>query len=428
MTSGNRSQEPICIDNQEARSRLADLADVFLMSDRPIHVPVDDSVVRVLTDEPGGILPIRRSRGYAPYPVPISFDGPSVLAVGGELKATACLTAGSHAFMSQHIGDMENLETFEMFERVTEHLLEIFKTQPEVMACDMHPGYLSARWAREHRVDLPLVEVQHHHAHVASLLAEHGHNGPVIGFSFDGTGYGTDGTIWGGEVLLADLREFERVGHLAPSVLAGGDAAVRHPRRQALTRLAEAGVAWDGDLPPVKESPEDERRILARQLQRRINTVETTSMGRLFDAVSSLCGVCHVAEYEGQAAIELESMAGDAEGFYPLPTVGGVWDTDVLVRAVVADVRRGADPGSVSARFHRSVANAMRRAALDLSARHGLRTVGLSGGVFQNVTLTRMAVSALTQEGFEVLTHRRVPPNDGGLALGQAAVAASRSA
>jgi hydrogenase maturation protein HypF len=421
MTSGNRSQEPICVDNDEARHRLGGIADMFLLHDRPIHVPCDDSVVRVTE---GRLSPVRRSRGYAPYPIPIAFPGPEVLAVGGELKATACLTRGRHAFMSQHIGDMENLETLEAFEAAVRHLETLFRVSPQVVACDLHPRYLSSEWAR--RSERRVVEVQHHHAHVASLLAEHGTAGPIVGFSFDGTGYGTDGTAWGGEVLVADLSGFDRVGHLRPSALAGGDTAVRRPYRQALARLAEAGIGWSERLAPVRAAGAEERRVLSAQLERGLNTVATTSMGRLFDAVAALAGLRQVVTYEGQAAIELEALADLATGAYRIEVGdGGVWDTTALVAAVAADALSGEPVGVISGRFHRGVALAIGEAAGAAREAHGLEVVGLTGGVFQNVVLTRLAGDELRRRGFRVLLHRLVPPNDGGLALGQAAVAAT---
>ncbi len=433
MTSGNRSSEPICTDDDQARDALGGIADAFLCHNRPIHVPCDDSVVRVLHLDGPAVLPVRRSRGYAPYPVPVSFAGPPILAVGGELKATFCLTRGGHAFMSQHIGDMENLETLDAFERAVEHLTGLFATQPEVLASDTHPGYLSVGWARRLAGDRPLVTVQHHHAHLAALMAEHRIDGPIIGFSFDGTGYGDDGTIWGGEVMVADLLDFERVGHLRPALLAGGDLAVRRPYRQALARMVDAGVEWGAGLAPVRAATAEELRVLPVQLERRVQTTDTTSMGRLFDAVASLCGVRQHVTYEGQAAIELEAVAGlpslpgpNIADSYRIPIdEAGEWDTRPLIRAVAADVARGAPAHQVSARFHVSVAAAMTEAAERVRATHGLRDVGLSGGVFGNVVLTTHAHRALTARGFRVLTHRLVPSNDGGLALGQAAVAAA---
>ncbi len=290
MTSGNYSDEPIAKDNAEARTRLAELADAFLMHDRDIHVWADDSVLRVFE---GRELPVRRSRGYAPFPVQLPFAAPPLLAAGGELKATFCLARGRHAFLSQHIGDMENLETLQAFEQAVAHFQAIFRCAPEVLVSDLHPRYLASRWARQQAGERPHLRVQHHHAHLAAALAENGYPGdrPVIGFSFDGTGYGLDGAIWGGEVLLADYAGFERAYHLAYVPLAGGDAAIRRPYRVALAHLQAAGVEWDDDLPPVAACPPAERTVLARQLRAGLNTVPTSSLGRLFDAVAALIGL-----------------------------------------------------------------------------------------------------------------------------------------
>lgn len=409
-------------------------------------MPCDDSVVRLVTAEPETdaagqrpdqkeqILPIRRCRGYAPYPVAVAFaEGPSILAVGGELKATFCLRRDGHAFMSQHLGDMADLETLQAFERAVAHMTALFRTEPEVLACDTHPGYLSADWARRNAAGRPVIEVQHHHAHIASLPAEHRHDGPVIGFSFDGTGYGTDGTIWGGEILVADLAGFDRVGHLCPSLLAGGDAAVRRPYRQALARLNDAGIGWEDVLPPVAATTALEQNTLKTQLRQGLGTVQTTTMGRLFDAVASLCGVRQVISYAGQAAIELEAMVGTdtvpIDGSYAIPIdEAGEWDTRPLIKAVADDVRNDVPVTAIAAKFHGGIVQAMVIAAAAVRKTHGLEVVGLSGGVFQNLVLTAGAARALAANGFTVLTHRMVPPNDGGLALGQAAVAATRLA
>ncbi len=425
MTSGNRSQEPIAYRNDEARERLADLADAFVMHDRDIHVPVDDSVVRILD---GAELPIRRSRGYAPYPIALPMDVPPLLATGGELKATFCLAAGRHGFMSQHIGDMENLETLDAFGRAVEHMRSLFRIEPDLYATDLHPGYLSGAWAERVAGGRPVVRVQHHHAHIASVMAEHRVTEPVIGFSFDGTGYGTDGTIWGGEVLIADLAEAERAAHLRPVPLAGGDRTVRRPYRMALAHLWAAGIAWEPGIAAVEACPAAERRVLRTQLERGLNTVPTSSMGRLFDAVSSLAGVCHQATYEAQAAIELEALVdGHARGSYRFDLDGATIDPAPVLRALLADLDDGVPVPVVASRFHRSIAEMIGDVAGDLRTRTGLGTVGLSGGVFQNATLTTMTRRRLERDGFTVLTHRLVPPNDGGLALGQAVIAATRA-
>ena len=426
MTSGNLSEEPIITQNEEAVEHLGGLADGYLIHDRDIHVPCDDSVIRVLD---GAEYPIRRSRGYAPFPVPLPFESPPILATGGELKATFCLAAGHDGFMSQHIGDMENLETLDAFTRTVDHFVDLFRIEPEVIATDLHPGYLSTKWAE--RQGLPVVKVQHHHAHIASVMAEHGVRDSVIGFSFDGTGYGPDGTIWGGEVLVAGYESFERVGHLKATPLPGGDAAVKSPAKMALSYLHTAGIPWNDDLPPVSALPDTERAVLAAQLNRGINTVPTTSMGRLFDAVSAIAGVRQSVTYEAQAAIEFEALIDSSEGgthtFAIIERDGLlVIDPSSVLRAMADDVVADEAAGVIAARFHRGVAEMIVETAERVRSRTGLTTVGLSGGVFQNVTLTHATRAALIERDFQVLVHRLVPPNDGGLALGQAVIAAAR--
>jgi hydrogenase maturation protein HypF len=430
MTSGNYSNEPIVKDNDEARRTLGKLADALLLHNRDIHARCDDSVIRVFQ---GRELPVRRSRGYAPFPVKLPFELRPTLAVGGELKATFCLTAGDHAFMSQHIGDMENLETLEAFSQAADHFEAIFRTRPEILACDRHPGYLSSRWARERVGDRPLIQVQHHHAHIAALMAEEGLDGeePVIGFSFDGTGYGDDGAIWGGELLVADYRGYERLAHLAYVPLPGGDAAVKRPYRTALAHLAAAGVEWADDLPPVQACPPSERNVLARQIERGFNAVPTSSMGRLFDAVAALAGVRQQVTYEAQAAIELEALAGEPArtqtgGYrFALDRTREPWRFDAapVIRAVVDDVQDDVPAAIIGDKFHNAVADLILDLSLAVRAERSLNQVALSGGVFQNVTLLRLAADRLNAAGFHVLVHRLVPPNDGGLALGQAVIA-----
>jgi len=426
MTSGNLSEEPIITVDDDAVDRLGMLADAFIVHDRDIHVPCDDSVIRILD---GAEYPIRRSRGYAPFPVPLPFESPQILATGGELKATFCLAAGRDGFMSQHIGDMENLETLDAFTRAVEHFTDLFRIEPELIAADLHPGYLSTKWAEQQ--SLPVVKVQHHHAHVASVMAEHGVLEPIIGFSFDGTGYGTDGTIWGGEVLVANYEGFERAGHLKATPLPGGDAAVKHPAKMSLSYLHTAGIPWSADLPPVSALPDTERALLTTQLERGINTVPTTSMGRLFDAVSAIAGVRQTVTYEAQAAIEFEALIDAAEGGAYGFAISErddllVVDPAPVLHSIVDDVGAGESTGAIAARFHRSVAAMIVETAERVRKQTGLTTVGLSGGVFQNVTLTHATRSALIERDFEVLIHRLVPPNDGGLALGQAVIAAAR--
>jgi hydrogenase maturation protein HypF len=424
LTSGNLSDEPICYDDEDARARLSGIADAFLTHDRPIHVPCDDSVVRVVD---GHELPIRRSRGYAPLPVPVS-STVDVLAVGAELKNTFCLTRGPYAFCSQHLGDMASLATLQAFERAVGHLTGLYGARPAVVAADAHPAYQTRSWARRNHA-ARLVEVQHHHAHVASLLAEHGRVGrPALGVAFDGTGYGSDGTIWGGEFLLVgqSIDTFTRVAHLRAIELPGGDAAVRHPWRVALAYLHATGLAWDEDLPPVAQAPPAQVRLLRAQLDRGLRCVRCTSIGRLFDAVSALLGVCQSITYEAQAAIELEALAGDGAATTapwssaPLPFIDGELDPAPLLAGLVAGLRAGVAVEALAAGFHDAVADAVVTVASTVEC----PTVGLTGGVFQNVRLLRACRTRLEAAGFEVLTHRVVPGNDGGLALGQAVISA----
>lgn len=436
MTSGNIAGEPIVTDDDEAVRRLAHLADAWLSHDRPIRIPCDDSVVRVSDGEP---LFVRRSRGYAPFPVPLPVPVRPALATGGDLKNVLCLAEGHRAWLSAHIGDMDDLATQLAFERAEAHLETVTGVRPQLLAADRHPGYRSGRWAQSHTDGRPLVRVQHHHAHIAAAMAEHGlrDGHPVIGVAFDGTGYGDDHTIWGGEILLADYDGYRRFGQLGYVPLPGGDTTVRRPYRMALAHLRAAGIDWDGDLPPVAACPPDERRLLARQLERDLNCVPTSSMGRLFDAVSSLAGVCHHAGYEAQAAIALEAAAltaGEDPGpGYAFALRGGqtgpaaadlVADPAPVLTAVVADLRAGTAVPLIAARFHGAVADLVRRGCALARERAGLTTVALTGGVFANTLLAEATARLLRQDGFTVLRHRRVPPNDGGLALGQIVVAA----
>lgn len=430
MTSGNYSNEPIIKDNDEALQNLATLADAFLLHNRDIHVQCDDSVLRVFE---GHELPIRRSRGYAPFPVRLPFSLPSVLAVGGELKSTFCLVKDDYAFMSQHLGDMENLETLQAFEKSLQQMQAIFRVTPEIIAADNHPRYLSSQWAHNHQGTRQLIGVQHHHAHIAAVLAENQWNGDalVIGVSFDGTGYGTDGAIWGGEVLLADYQAFQRIAHLRYAPLPGGDASIKRPYRTALAYLWQAGIPWDESLPSVAACSLSERKILRQQLEKNLNTAQTSSMGRLFDAVAALAGVRQTVTYEAQAAIEFEAMmdtrVADAYTFALCEGEPLQIDFAALLRAVVADVQAQVPVPTIAAKFHNAVANLICELALHFRAKFNLHQVALSGGVFQNVTLLQTAKAKLLAEHFTVFTHKLVPPNDGGLALGQAVIAGKLS-
>ncbi|WNM32965.1 carbamoyltransferase HypF [Streptomyces sp. Li-HN-5-11] len=435
MTSGNRSGEPIVTDDDEALVRLAGLADAWLAHDRPIASPCDDSLLRVRSDGTEQVL--RRSRGYVPRPLRLPLVVRPALAVGGDLKNALCVGDGDHAWFGPHIGDMGDLATLEAAARAERQLLRLTGVTPRLVAADRHPGYHSARRARTRAAQLPEPEpvlVQHHHAHIASAMAEHGLDGstPVIGVAFDGTGYGDDGTVWGGEVLLADYAGHRRFAHLTPAPLPGGDAGVANPCRLALARLWAAGLPWDPHLPSAAACTAEERTVLQRQLERGLACVPTSSMGRLFDAVSSLVGVCHRAQYEAQAALELEAVATTAwdadHAAYPfgLTMEAGplACDPAPMLRELVADQRRGTPAPLLAVRFHRGAARAVAEICRRARQSTGVTTVVLSGGVFANGLLEDECASLLTADGFAVLRHGEVPPGDGGLALGQLVVAA----
>ena len=443
LTSGNVSDEPIVYRDGEVAERLGGIADAVLTHDRAIEIRTDDSVVRAFR---GREAVVRRSRGYVPEPLAVAtrFARP-VLACGAELKSTFCLARENHAFVSHHIGDLENAETLRSFTEGIEHFRRLFDITPEVVAHDLHPEYLSTKYAMDLSEGVPaaaglagveLVGVQHHHAHIASCLADNRASGPVIGVAFDGTGYGTDGTIWGGEFLIADLAGFERAGHLAPVPMPGGATAIRQPWRMAAVYLDAAypggplgGVDGAGGLDVARRN----RRLWPSVLQmagRGVNSPLTSSAGRLFDAAAAILGVRDTINYEGQAAIELEQLADPAErGAYragitgpePLRIAG-----HDLIRAVVEDLAAGTAPAVVAARFHNGVAGLITDCCLLLREGRGLNTVALSGGVFQNLLLLRATMARLERHGFAVLVHSRVPCNDGGISLGQAVVAATR--
>jgi hydrogenase maturation protein HypF len=428
MTSGNLSEEPIATDNQDARERLRGLADAFLMHDRPIRTRCDDSLVR---EWRGRAYFLRRSRGYAPDPIRMPIELPSLLAVGPELKNTFCLTRGRYAFLSQHIGDMENYETLSSFEDGVEHLERLFRIRPEALVHDLHPDYLSTQYAqrRAARSGLPVFGVQHHHAHIAACMADNGLSGrePVIGLAFDGTGFGTDGAIWGGEFLLADYRTFERKFHFAYFPLPGGDAAIQRPARTALALLWSLGLEWEPSLAPVRGLVQEELQALHQQLERRLNAPMTSSLGRLFDAAAALAGLRQQVNYEAQAAMEFEALLEDSESSaYPFELGEAVIDPGPAFRALLADMRAGITVSRISARFHNGLAQVVRSACDVLRAQSGIRAVALSGGVWQNMALLERSQRALLADGFQVYLHQQVPTNDGGLSLGQALIGAAR--
>lgn len=454
MTSGNLADEPIAFENADAVSRLANLADGFLLHNRPIHAVCDDSVWRVGSGASKGTraIPVRRSRGYAPLSVDIDQHAGTdlstgcVLAVGGEQKMSLCLTVGPAAVIGQHIGDMGNRETLVALEASCAQLLSLYHASPRCVVADQHPGYLSVAWAQQQaaRFGARFIQVQHHHAHAAALIAEHGlpATQPIIACVFDGTGYGSDGAIWGGEILVVSALSSHRAAHLSYLPLPGGDSCVRKPAKTALAFLHAAKLPWKSDLPCVRYFSGHELQILRTQLERRVNTLPTSSMGRLFDAVASLLGLRNEIDYEGQAALELEAIADlEFEQTEAIDPYRVQWTIDStatlgiheLLRQICRDLDKGTPPATIAARFHQAIASAtvdiclhLRSASRESLGEVELGTVGLTGGVFQNMVLTRLVQDGLERAGFQVLTHQTVPPNDGGLALGQAMVAKSQ--
>jgi hydrogenase maturation protein HypF len=435
MTSANLSEEPIAIDNDEARARLGGIADAFLMHDREILQRCDDSVAAVVDGAP---QLIRRARGFVPLAVELPLEAPSLLAVGGHLKNVFALARGRFVYQSQHLGDLENLTCLEFFKESLDHLMRTFEIEPEAVAHDMHPGYLSTSWAREWAGErgLPLLPIQHHHAHVAGCMAEHGLAGPVIGLALDGTGYGTDGRVWGGEVLICRLDGFERFAHLDYVPMPGGEAAIREPWRMALGHLRAAGFeVTDAATLDLLGATQPEARVLARMMERGVNAPLTSSLGRLFDAAAAVVLRRRAVDYEAQAAIELEGLAvdePDAPG-YSVELLGGDWtrresmriSAAPLWRELVTDLRAGMNKARIAARFHTGVADGFVQAAKRAREAAGVKQVALSGGCMHNRRLARLLRCGLVAEGFEVLQHRRVSPGDGGLSYGQAAVAAA---
>lgn len=430
MTSGNLSDEPICTDDDDAQERLGGIADGFLVHDRPIASPCDDSVVRVVA---GRVRPIRRSRGYAPVPLALGTDLPASIGVGGDLKSTFCLVDGRHAVVSQHLGDLESIEALAARQQAATRLVRLYRAEPSVAGIDAHPAYRSRRIGGTFGGSR-VVEVQHHHAHVASVMAEHGLDGsePVIGIAFDGTGFGTNraggAESWGGEVLCADYERAERLGHLRRLPLPGGDGAIRNPCRVALAYLVALDLPLDGARWPLEAMDETERRLVAAQVRRRAGCVETTSVGRLFDAVAALVGCCERSSFEAEAAMAVEAAAASwREGADPLDLpVGddGVIDPEPALRAVLAGVGAGRPAGELALAFHLGLARAVADAATFAAGRVGPHPVVLAGGVFQNALLLEAATGALEAAGHRVLAPELLPANDGGLSLGQAVVAA----
>jgi hydrogenase maturation protein HypF len=426
MTSGNTSDEPIAYKNEEARRHLGHIADFFLFHNRDIHMRCDDSVTRIFEEKP---YILRRSRGYVPFPIKLSFPLEMILACGGELKNTFCLTRGPYAFVSHHIGDLENLETLSSFEEGIEHFKRLFYLEPKALVYDLHPDYLSTKYALSIR-DIPKLGVQHHHAHIVSGMAENGIEGDVIGVALDGTGFGTDGTLWGGEFLKANLGDFTRLAHLKRVPMPGGSMAIREPWRMAMVYLSDAfgDEIKDAKIDLLKRVDLQKWDILKRMIEKKINTPFTSSMGRLFDAVSSLLSVRDEVHYEGQAAIELEMMADhEVKGEYLFSIMKEempmVIDTREIIRGVAIDMKGGMARSQISGKFHQTIAALIIDTCKVLRLKEGLNRVVLSGGVFQNIFLLSLVTEGLKRSGFDVYTHHLVPANDGGISLGQAVIA-----
>ncbi|MFC1838113.1 carbamoyltransferase HypF [Thermodesulfobacteriota bacterium] len=426
MTSGNISGEPLIIDNNDAFNRLEGIADYFLIHDRDIYIPVDDSILKKTGEV---IQPIRRSRGYVPAPILLKERIPRILACGAELKNTICLTRENKAFLSQHLGDLENMITYELFCRTIEHMRQMLCIEPEIIACDYHPDYLSTRYAFEQN-DVPKIQVQHHHAHIAACMAENRLEGEVIGLSFDGTGYGLDGTMWGGEILIAEAEKFLQCATLSKVPMPGGEAAVKEPWRMAISYLYNTfGDEYRNlGIPFINGVDLKKAGILIEMMGKEVNSPVTSSLGRLFDGVASIIGVRNNVFFEGQAAMELEMMAAEnIDGFYDYEwSSGDIYRVMLqpVIAGVVEDIKKGVNPHIISAKFHMTIIKMFSHLCEKIRADNGLNRVALSGGAFQNSILLSGFIKSLKEKGFEVYIHRLLPPNDGGISLGQAVVAA----
>jgi hydrogenase maturation protein HypF len=428
MTSGNISDEPIAYQDDEAESRLESIVDAVLTHNRPIHMRTDDSVLRSFQQAP---YPIRRARGYAPNPIRLSDSLPSILGAGAELKNTFCFTKNNYAFLSHHIGDMENYETLLSYEQGIQHYQKLFRIQPEFIAADLHPDYLATRYAinRANEDNIPLLTIQHHHAHLAAVMADNHlplDHEPVLGLIFDGTGYGSDQAIWGGEILWGNASKVERLAHLEYMPLPGGDAGTKKPARIALAYLWQNNLEWLDELPPMQALCADEKTMLKSMLLNNLNTPPTSSMGRLFDAVSALIGIRAEVTYEGQAAIELENcMDPDETRAYEIVIDGEKILLAGLFRQISDDLLSGLAPACISAKFHHGISNVCLEIASKVRQQTGTKKIALSGGVWQNMTLLTLTVKKLNRAGFTSLVHKQIPTNDGGLALGQCTAAAA---
>lgn len=429
-TSGNISDEPITINNQDASNKLSGVADYFLMHNRDIFVHCDDSVYMVYDKKP---YPVRRARGFTPFPVKISKQLPGILGCGGEIKNTFCLIKGDDTFISQHIGDLESISAYEHYQESIEHYKHVLDIEPEVIAYDLHPRYLSTQFALETE-SVDKIGVQHHHAHIAACMAENGVDNKVIGLSLDGTGYGTDGTIWGGEILLCDLNEFERIGYIDYAPLPGGEKAIKDVWRIGLSYLYKVfeNDVWNLPIQFIRDREYTESRLVVEMIEKEINSPQTSSLGRLFDGVSSLIGIRDHVSYEGQAAIELESsitMTPEKGGYsFEIINNNGIFivSYDNMIRSIVQDLERNIQTGTISLKFHLGLIHVFVDVCRKARTERGLNKVALSGGCFQNMFLLKFLKKSLAENGFEVIHHTKVPANDGGISLGQAVIAGNK--
>ncbi len=430
MTSGNISEEPISIDNDDAFERLSAIADYFLIHNREIYLRSDDSIVKRTA---GATRIMRRSRGYVPFPVFLYNRVPQILACGGGLKSTVCLTKGNQAFLSQHIGDLENLATYDFFQLTINHLKRMLDIDPGIIAYDLHPDYLSTVYAQEQQ-GVEKIQIQHHHAHIVSCMAENMLDGPVIGLSFDGAGYGTDGNIWGGEILISEAKQFTRVAHLSYIPMPGSETAIKEPWRMAISYLYDAfgENLWGLDLPVLKEIAKNKIKTIIEMISKKVNSPYTSSLGRFFDGIAAIIGIRNHVFFEGQAAMELEMLAGEkTKGIYDYEWVSKDMHRVLLqpiVYGIVKDMKRGVHPSEISSKFHMTLIHLFSSLCEIIRKERGLDRVVLSGGVFQNSILLAGLIQALEAKSFQVISHKRVPANDGGISLGQAVVAAAIAA
>ncbi len=429
-TSGNLSNEPIAIDNKDAIKKLSGIADYFLLHNRDIYVRSDDSVYMSIDKK---LYPIRRSRGYVPSPVHLNKKLENILACGGELKNSFCLVKGKYAFISQHIGDLEDLQTYEFYQSSIEHLKKIIEMKPEIIAYDLHPGYLSTKYAQDIE-NVKKIGIQHHHAHIASCMAENGITEKVIGLALDGTGYGTDGNIWGGEVLLADLIEFERLAHFDYLPMPGGEKAIKEPWRMGLSYLYKVfgEEIWDTGIGFINNIDKNVSKLLVRMINENVNSPLTSSLGRLFDGVSSITGVRNTANYEGQAAVELESIIEEntESGVYQYTIINEnekyIIMYDEIIKSIINDILNNVNKGIISYKFHKTLVKIFVEICEKVRMVKDINIAALSGGCFQNLFLLKNIKNGLIAKGFDVIHHTKVPTNDGGISLGQAVIAGNR--